>query len=194
MKYFYNCNVLFLIQSNELDEDITSGTSKPDGIDNEKRPNSEQKINDANESDCDSAEMLPDLSFESNDDDVEVIVAPSEAIKSIDVQSMNEISNENMKRNKFSWVKERVTKDLDEAVDMITNDGFKLYDDHDLKIGQKFYFRCGKIAQSRKTWCSKRYIIFLPANNDDVEVLCNGLEHNHNELLKGVYLFVANFS
>lgn len=26
---------------------------------------------------------------------------------------------------------------------------------------------------------------FLPADNDDVEVLCNGLEHNHNELLKG---------
>lgn len=130
--------------------------------------------------------MLPELSFESttnNDDDVDVIVmAPNKGVENINI---DKISDEKKKRNKFSWVKVKVTKDLDEAIDSINDEGFKLYDDNDLKCGQKFYFRCGKIPKSRKTWCDRRYNIFLPANNDEVEVLCNGLEHNHNELLKG---------
>lgn len=96
------------------------------------------------------------------------------------------------KRNKFSWVKEKVTKDFDEAVDMITEQGFKLYDDHDLKCGQKFHFRCGKIPKSRKTWCDKRYTIFLPAHNNDIEILWNQLEHNHNDLLKDQKRIVSN--
>lgn len=100
------------------------------------------------------------------------------------IENIVKTAEEKKKRNKFTWLKEKVTKDLDEAVDSISDEGFKLYDDHDLKCGQKFYFRCGKVPKSRKTWCDKRYTVFLPANNDDVEVLCNGLEHNHNELLK----------
>lgn len=115
-------------------------------------------------------------------------MAPTDPLINIDVQSIGKILNEKKARNKFSWAKERVTKDLDEAVGIITNEGFKLYDDHDLVCGQKFYFRCGLIPQNRKVWCDKRYTIFLPANNDDVEILSNGLEHNHNELLKGIYL------
>lgn len=74
---------------------------------------------------------------------------------------------------------------MDEAIDAITAEGFKLYDDHDLKCGQKFYFRCGKVPKARSTWCDKRYTIFLPSNNNDIITLSNGLQHNHNELLKG---------
>ena len=37
--------------------------------------------------------MLPDLSFESNDDDVAAFVAPK-CIKNVDVQSIGEIVNE----------------------------------------------------------------------------------------------------
>lgn len=139
-----------------------------------------------------ATEILPDLSFENSDDNdgnsdneenhdnVEVLLASSGCGESI-----IKTSNEKKKRNKFSWVTQKVTKDLDEAVGSIIAEGFKLYDDHDLKCGQKIYFRCGKIPKSRKTWCNKRYTVFLPSHNDDVEILWNRHECNHNELLKG---------
>lgn len=141
------------------------------------------------QSNDDQIKILPDLSFESsedddknddNDDNVAILLASSGCEENV-IKTSNEIK----KRNKFSWVKQKVTKDLDEAVDSIVAEGFKLYDDHDLKCGQKFYFRCGKIPKSRKTWCNKRYVVFLPSHNDDVEILWNGHECNHNELLKG---------
>lgn len=94
-------------------------------------------------------------------------------------------ADDKKKRNKFTWVKDKVGHDFDEAVDAITEEGFKPYNDHDLKCGQKFYFRCAKIPKSRKTWCNKRYTIFLPSDSTDVVTLSNGLEHNHNELLIG---------
>lgn len=149
-----------------------SGQSESHEFGKGKINNAKQKTSNADE----FIEMLPELSFETNDDDVDVILVPGEGIA--------KTSNDKKKKSKFSWVKERTTKDLDEAIDSITEEGFIMYDDHDLKCGQKFYFRCAKIPKGRKTWCNKRYIIFLPASNDDVEILINGLEHNHNELLK----------
>lgn len=143
------------------------------------------------QSDDQSVELLPELSFETNDDNVDVIIKPS-AVQNLaklpndqNTDGQNTNDNNKKKRNKFAWVKEKVVKDLDEAVDYVTDQGFKLYDDSDLKCGQKFYFRCGKIPKCRKVWCNKRYILFLPAHTDDIEILCSGLEHNHNDLLKG---------
>lgn len=52
-------------------------------------------------------------------------------------------------------------------------------------MGQKFYFRCKKIPKERKTWCSKKYTLFLPADKLDIQILANGLEHDHEKLLEG---------
>lgn len=152
-----------------------SGQTEFHEFSNDKISNSKQRMNDASE----FVDMLPELSFENNEDDVDVILAPK-----IDVGNIKS-PNEKKKRKCFSWVKERITNDLDEAVDSITEEGFTLYDDHDLKCGQKFYFRCSMIPKSRKDWCDRRYAIFMPSNSNDIEILCNGLAHNHNELLKG---------
>lgn len=66
-------------------------------------------------------------------------------------------------------------------------EGFVIYDDSDLNMGQKFYFRCSRIPKDRKRseWCSRRYIIFLPSQSNDIILLTNDEEHNHNELSKG---------
>lgn len=108
--------------------------------------------------------ILPELSFESTtnndnsdgDDIGQIVIAPSTL-----VETVSEMINNKKKRNKFTWVKEKVTNDLDEAVDDIIDQDFKLYNDHDLKKGQKFYFRCGKIPKSHKHWCDRQYIVFF---------------------------------
>lgn len=127
-----------------------------------------------------SIDILPDLSFESNEENMDVVLAPSTSGDNVKIK----VTNEKKARNKFSWLQVKCGEDLDEAIDAIIDEGFKLYDDSDLKCGQKFYFRCGKVPKNRKFWCNKRYIIFLPSNNNDIITLSNGFEHNHNELLE----------
>lgn len=157
--------------------------SKSHEINNDNIQNANEK-RDGELNNRELVEIMPEISFEGNsndeDDDIDIMLAPGKSAENI-----AQISNENKKKNKFSWVRERFTKDLDEAVDSIFEEGFKLYDSNDLKCGQKFYFRCGRIPKSRKQWCNKRYNVFLPAHNDDIEVLSNGCEHNHDDLLKG---------
>lgn len=89
-----------------------------------------------------------ELSFESNaddiPDDINVVFVTSEP----DEQSI-EVNAEKKKRNSFKWTKVAVGKSLDEAVDVIVEEGFKLYDDKDLKCGQKFYFKCECTPKSR---------------------------------------------
>lgn len=146
--------------------------------------------NDAN---ADSETILLDLSFEnesniqsnSGDNDKEEI--------DIEIGSLFEQhDNENIivdkvakKRNKFEWRIEHKFDNLDGALDFLEQQGFKCFDHSDLKMGQKFYFRCKCIPKARKTWCAKRYTLFLPADKLDIQILSNRLEHDHEKLLEG---------
>lgn len=70
-------------------------------------------MNDADESNIELAEILPELSFEDNDEGVDIIFAPSVPSVPSGVEDIAKDSNEEKKkRNKFA-------QDLDEAVDMI---------------------------------------------------------------------------
>lgn len=129
-----------------------------------------------------TSNILSDLSFENNDmDGVNVVLKSKEKV----VENISTNKNVKKTRNRFTWATEKVGNSLDEAVDNIMSEGFKLYDDHDLKCGQKFYFRCGTIPKARKQWCDKRYAVYLPSDSNDIITLTNGLKHNHNDLLEG---------
>lgn len=130
-----------------------------------------------------------DLSFESesenthtnDNDDIDIEIA-----------SLFENESENIttdktakKRNKFVWRIEQKFDDLDKALDYLEEEGFVCYDFSDLKMGLKFYFRCKKIPKERKTWCAKRYTLFLPADKMEIQILCTEHEHDHEKLLEG---------
>lgn len=89
------------------------------------------------------------------------------------------------KRNKFRWIVESKWDDFDEVLDFLESAGYVNFDSSDLKCGQKFYFRCKRIPKERKTWCAKRYTIFLPSNSMEILLLCNGHDHDHDKLLEG---------
>lgn len=89
------------------------------------------------------------------------------------------------KRNKYEWRIEQKFDDLDKALDFLEEQGYTCYDHSDLKMGQKFYFRCKKIPKDRKTWCIKRYTLFLPADKLEIQLLTSALEHDHEKLLEG---------
>lgn len=83
-----------------------------------------------------------------------------------------------------SWT-EAEWDSLEQVEEFLESEGFVLFDDKDLKMGQKFYFRCGKIPKDRKreAWCAPQYIIFLPADSNKIILQFNGCEHSHNALL-----------
>lgn len=72
-------------------------------------------------------------------------------------------------------------ENLDDALDYLENEGFVHYDDSDLNIEQKFYFRCKKTPKTAKPYCASRYTLFLPSNENKIIILHNGHEHDHNE-------------
>lgn len=126
--------------------------------------------------------IFMDLSFEieSNDDENAVESEKDES------ESALQIVPEVKKRNKFKWSIESTWDSLEDALMYLEEAGFVSYDYSDLKCGQKFYFRCKRIPKKRKTWCSKRYSIYLPSDNLNVLIMSNECEHNHDDLLKGV--------
>lgn len=87
-------------------------------------------------------------------------------------------------RNKFIWT-ETEWDSLDAVEEFLDAEGFALFDDKDLAMGQKFYFRCNKIPKDRKRdeWCAPQYIIFLPSDSHKIILQFNGCDHNHNALL-----------
>lgn len=107
-------------------------------------------------------------------------------VSSKDNEFRIDASKTKTKRNKFNWKVHSKWDHLDKLADFLESEGFVVYDDRDLKIGQKFYFRCNRIPKDRKRteWCSCRYNIFLPSNSNDIILETNGEEHNHNELLQ----------
>lgn len=66
-------------------------------------------------------------------------------------------------------------------------EGFSVFTNRDLNCVEKYYYRCKRIPKERKRteWCDRRYILFLPSNTNEINLLTNGLEHNHDQLLKG---------
>lgn len=88
-------------------------------------------------------------------------------------------------RNKFKWVTHSKWKSLDEAFDFLDNEGFVHYDDSNLKMGQKFYFRCKRTPKTVKPFCALRFTVFLPSHNNEIILLHNGHEHNHNKIMEG---------
>lgn len=84
-------------------------------------------------------------------------------------------------RNKFVWTTFGEYEQLDEALDFLENNGFVCYDDSNLKIGQKFYFRCKKTPKTMKPYCACRYVIFLPVVNHNIITQHNGLDHDHTQ-------------
>lgn len=90
------------------------------------------------------------------------------------------------KRKKYKWTTEASYEDLDEAIDHITSQGFVLNNNHDLKIGQKFHYRCKNVPSDRKPWCDRQYTLFLPSDRIEYIVQHNNLQHNCQELMKGV--------
>lgn len=146
-----------------------------------------------NETNTIAEPILLDLSFEdetnteltnkgTNDEEMDI------GIKSLFEQHESEIiitEKVRKKRNKFDWRIQEKFDDLNKALDFLEEQGFTCFDYSDLKMGQKFYFRCKKIPKERSTWCSKRYTLFLPADKLEIQLLSNGLEHDHEKLLEG---------
>lgn len=60
----------------------------------------------------------------------------------------NIVLNTMKKRNDFKWTTYKRYDQFDEASEFLESEGFVSYDYFDLKIGQKFYFRCKKNPES----------------------------------------------
>lgn len=144
-----------------------------------------------NETNTNFETILLDLSFEkatettnkdTNDEEINIDIASLfEQHASEDVIT----DKVTKKRNKFVWQIEQKFDDLDKALDFLEEQGFTCYDHSDLKMGQKFYFRCKKIPKAKKDWCAKRYTLFLPADKLEIQLLSNQFEHDHEKLLEG---------
>lgn len=131
---------------------------------------------------CNDDNNNESLVFESQEEDEE-----EQTVKqSVPAATRNE-PKPKPKREKFVWRDHSKWECLDELTDFLDTEEFVVYDDRDLKIGQKFYFRCSRIPEDRKRseWCSCRFNIFLPSHSNDIILETNGEAHDHNELLKG---------
>lgn len=144
------------------------------------------KTSDSNEEpsaneDEEKNDSFDSLIFEGSETEIEDVVpveiATSDSLK-IHVATAIE------SRKKHNWI-DSEWKSLEDVEEFLDSDGFVLFDDKDLKIGQKFYFRCSEIPKDRKRdqWCAAQYIIFLPADSNRIILQFNGCDHTHNALL-----------
>lgn len=97
------------------------------------------------ETDAINEPILMDLSFEedsntnaNNNEDIDIDIASLFGERESESIIIDKVPK---KRNKFVWKIERIYDDLDKALDSLEEEGFTCYDFHDLKMGQKFYFR-----------------------------------------------------
>lgn len=136
---------------------------------------------------CESAsksndDMFVELSFE-EETPIDQAYTPEVVNDDVDV-NVNVNKKRKRPRNKFNWVKHSEWEDFDEVLDFLENEGFVCYDDKDLQMGQKFYFRCRRTPKSLKPYCDSRYVLFLPSNSNKIILLHSGNTHNHNDLMK----------
>lgn len=132
---------------NKVNSDIVDGGVK------RKRVNI-SKTNGTNE----NVPVFMDLSFESENlnDDNEDKDMPDECQN---FEPAIDIAENKKVRNKFNWIEKSKWEDLDDVLDFLDSEGFVCYDDSQLTIGQKFYFRCKKTPKSPGPYCALRYII-----------------------------------
>lgn len=146
------------------------------------------KRTDAIEEPSTSANNEKDDSFDSlifDGSDVETSIVVTDIIEKNTPDALKiSIDTEPKQRKKHNWT-ETEFESLDSVEEFLESEGFVLYDDKILKIGQKFYFRCQRIPKDRKRadWCAAQYIIFLPSDTNKTILQFNGCEHNHNALL-----------
>lgn len=120
------------------------------------------------------------LLFEDDDDEEE------ESVLKTTVEKTTE-----SKRKKHIWTEHSKWDSLDAVDDYLTAEGFVLFDDQDLKMGQKFYYRCSRIPKDRKReeWCARRFIVFLPSDSNEIILQTNSSDHDHHILLKGKKIY-----
>lgn len=97
----------------------------------------------------------------------------------------NEGTHMEPKRNKFMWTPFREWDDLDTVLDFLEEEGFVDYDEKNLVKGQKIYFRCKRVPKAVKPGCAIQYVLFLPADTNQIILLHNGKNHNHAEVMAG---------
>lgn len=127
-------------------------------------------------------DIFVDLSVDSNDSNAENVHESSVIIKTSNA-NVNEKPKKKV-RNKFKWTKHSEWDSLDAALDFLEEEGFTLYDDKELNMGQKFYFRCKWTPKSVKTYCASRFILFLPSDSNDIILQHNGNEHDHDAIMQ----------
>lgn len=150
--------------------------------------NSAENDFESSKSDClnetSNENVFIDLSFEAtNDNEVD-----NNDADELNTEAEIDLNNDNIEnslkiRNKFKWSTFKKFDELDDAFDFLEEEGFVCYDDSDLKMGQKFYFRCKKTPKAVKPYCACRYVLFLPAGDNDIILQHNGLEHDHKQLM-----------
>lgn len=141
---------------------------------------SEKPSTSANEKD----DSFDSLIFEGSDvENTSTVIAVCTETPAHNALKMNVASDPNPKR-KHNWT-DTEWDSLDQVEEFLELEGFVLFDDKELKMGQKFYFRCGRIPKDRKReeWCAPQYIVFLPSDSNKIILQFNGHEHNHNALL-----------
>lgn len=74
------------------------------------------------------------------------------------------VATDQKRKRKHIWT-ETEYESLEQVEEFLESEGFVLYDDKELKMGQKFYFRCSRIPKDRKrdAWCAPLYVLFLPS-------------------------------
>lgn len=137
-------------------------------------------------------DIFLNLSFLSNEsDDNNNNERDNDEINEMDVELRLNQSEDNIEldtvktRNKYKWTTYKEYDQFDEATEFLESEGFVVYDDSDLKIGQKFYYRCKRKPKAVKPYCACRFVLFLPSDRNIYILQHNGLEHNHNELMAG---------
>lgn len=125
------------------------------------------------------------LIFEESDADDNPKEATTEIVEIDKLNALKiNVATESKQKRKHNWTQTE-WESLEEVEEFLESEGFVLFDEKNLKIGQKFYFRCNEIPKDRKRdqWCAPQYIIFLPSDSKKIILQFNGCEHNHNALL-----------
>lgn len=126
---------------------------------------------------------LKEYSFESvsSKDDLSNTLVSDEEDDTFDFENVI-AENDICKRRRFIW-QASYWNSMDEALAFLAAEGFTKYDEKDLDLGVKIYFRCKNVPKRSKIWCEKRYNIFLPAESNEIILQDNLEEHNHEQII-----------
>lgn len=127
---------------------------------------------------------LLEYSFEStseHDDDSSSSLVSSEDDEGVAGTGSAVAENDACKRNRFEWSSTNWTS-LEEVEQFLAAEGFTEYDQKDLEIGLKIYYRCKEVKKRNKIWCEKRYVLYFPSHSNEISLLDNGRNHTHEQI------------